>query len=609
VLWSKRMRKTDRVLSAAGALLIVVYFWRLVRPTLHVYFSDDDLMNLYRSWINPLGRLVRANLLFFQSNPFLRPFASAWYRTIFHFAGFHPAPFHAALLAVLFVNLYLTYAVCRRLSGSREIAAVAVLVGCYHERLASLYFDTGFVYDVLCYCFFFAVFLLYIRARQQNRFLKGWEIAVAAALYICALNSKEIAVALPLMLLIYELLYHPPKSWRAVDWRQGLTIFVTGAMTVIFIVGRSMGSDTLLTNEMYKPRLTGAQLLLTSRHFLGYLTGFDETFPASWVLLLWAATFLIAWVSRSRTLKFAWLFLMLSPLPIAFIYPRGPAQYYVPWLGWTLYAATLLVGSIAWLTRRIRPDGFWTGRIRGSVVLLVLIALLYPHWKRLGWSSVASETVAGPTNALIVEQLHHMYPVFPHNARILFLNDPVPADYWNMLFIVRLAYRDDTLTIDCAKRIGRPDDTKLAAYNHVFDYVGGRFFELKRPWRRPPMPMVEVNYFGGEFFHSNWFPVTAGYPAVAGERVISHAVDLGPTDPPVPEGKPFPSDPLLPAISNVEVRVGGRPAPVIMKIGWPGEVGTYRLDFTVPDGVTSGLAAVEVTANGVSGLAADLPVR
>ena len=128
------MQKSDRVLSFGGALLIGTYFWRLIRPTTHLYFSSDDLMNLYRAWNAPAGALLKANFLFFLPNPFGRPLAEAWYRIIYHFAGFRPAPFHAALVVVLFVNLYLTYAVARGLSGSREVAMIATLASPIAKR-------------------------------------------------------------------------------------------------------------------------------------------------------------------------------------------------------------------------------------------------------------------------------------------------------------------------------------------------------------------------------------------------------------------------------------------------------------------------------------------
>jgi hypothetical protein len=65
-------------------------------------------MNLYVSWAWPLGRLVRANLLFYETSPFYRPLACAWYRTIFHYAGLDAAPFHATALIVLVANIFLT---------------------------------------------------------------------------------------------------------------------------------------------------------------------------------------------------------------------------------------------------------------------------------------------------------------------------------------------------------------------------------------------------------------------------------------------------------------------------------------------------------------------
>jgi hypothetical protein len=471
------MRKADRALSVAGALLIGTYFWRLVRPTLHVYFTPDDLMNLYCAWIYPVRRLVQANLLLFLSNPFARPFAAAWYRTIYHFAGFRPEPFHAALLATLFVNIYLTYAVSRRLSGSRQVGAVAALVGCYNDRLASLYFDTGFIYDVLCYCFYFSALLLYLRVRQQNRFLKKWEIAACLLLFSLALSSKEMAVSLPLFLAAYEWLYHRREE------RQGGPLLSAGLLALLFAAGRFIGPDRLVTNAAYKPHITWAQFMLTSRHFLGDLTKLGDAFSSTATLLLWAALLLIAWSSRRPCLKFAWFFLMLSPLPVAFLYPRGPAQYYVPWFGWTLFAAEVLVWLCRLGDRSQTPGDFWVLRMRGSALVLGLAAFLYPHYHQAGWESVRSSSVEAPGNARIVEDLHRLYPSFPDHAKILFLNDPIPADWWNMLFIVRLSYRNDTLTVDCAKRIGRPDDAGISSYDHVFDYAGGRFFEWRPPAR------------------------------------------------------------------------------------------------------------------------------
>ena len=609
------MRRIDRLLFLAAALLISVYFFRLARPTLHAYFSPDDMMNLYSSWHPTTSEMVKANLLFFQASPIYRPLANAWYRTIFHFAGFNPFPFHAVYLGLFLVNLFLSYATFRRLAGSREIAAVATLLFSYHHRMDVLYLDTGYVYDALCFFFYFSVFLLYFRARQQKRALRVWELAVAGLLYVCALNSKEMAATLPLFLLLYEWFYHRPV-WNgvktALGWlrHEGSGIVLLGLLTVLFAGGRLLGGDTIVTSPGYKMTFTWAQLMSTSGHHLGELFNDGNDWPAWGVVTLWIALGLIAWISRSRTVRYAYLFLMLSPLPIAFLFHRGPAQYYIPWFGWALYAATLLVIVFERLTRRLPVSSFWLPRIRGAALVSALIAILYPYYKHKGWENVASIRIEGPVNRDVVEQLHALHPSFRSGSRLLFLDDPIRPNIEDLIFLVRLSYRDDTLEVDRVRKMpGRPEDKEIATYDHVFDFIGGRFVEMSSPWRRTPTPMIVWTPTGPEVSHADWLPVTAANPAKPGETLISKAIDLGLTDPAVPEGRPFPPNPLLNVASPAEVRVNGQKAKTPVQIGWPEMVDTYRVDFVVPDGTAAGMAKVEITVAGKTGPAVMVPVR
>ena len=81
--------------------------------------------------------------------------------------------------------------------------------------------------------------------------------------------------------------------------------------------------------------------------------------------------------------------------------------------------------------------------------------------------------------------------------------------------------------------------------------------------------------------------MTAARPARAGEIVIVRATGLGPTRPGVNPGQPFPSDSVQEVNSPVEVLVGGKTAEVVNKLGWPGSVDTYRVDFRVPAAMKS----------------------
>jgi hypothetical protein len=480
------MRIVDRCLFAAGALLLAVYFFRLTRSSLHIYFTGDDMMNLYRSWVFSHGHLFDANLLFFLTSDFIRPMGSVWYRAIIDLAGFHPFWFHASNLAILAVNIWLTYVVACRLSGSREIAALTALALAYQQRLAWLYFDTGYIYDVLCYFFLFAALALYMRMRARNAAFLPWQWASLFTFYICALNTKEMALMLPAFLGGYELLYHPPRDWQLASlyrWllREGRATLLTGAVAVLFVVGRSLGSQSLVHMSAYRPTFTWTQFMLTSRHFLGDFFATPD-WPAWTVLLLWAALAAFALVTRSRVLGFAWLYLMLSPLPIAFIEPRGAAQYYVAVFGWMLYAAVLLTKLAAFLTRGVPLAEWWLVRMRGAALFLVSMAMLYAAYKPLGYAGLYSAAETAPLNRNAVATLHAAAPVIRHGSRLLFLNDPIAADHWDLFFMVRLSYDDRNLQVVRVKEMKQPpSDQEIASYDYVFDYHDGRFFVLKKP--------------------------------------------------------------------------------------------------------------------------------
>jgi uncharacterized protein (TIGR03437 family) len=55
--------------------------------------------------------------------------------------------------------------------------------------------------------------------------------------------------------------------------------------------------------------------------------------------------------------------------------------------------------------------------------------------------------------------------------------------------------------------------------------------------------------------------------------------------------------------------INGKASTVLSKVGWPGRVGVYRLDFQVPDGAVAGTATIQLSAAWIEGPSAFLPVR
>jgi len=129
----------------------------------------------------------------------------------------------------------------------------------------------------------------------------------------------------------------------------------------------------------------------------------------------------------------------------------------------------------------------------------------------------------------------------------------------------------------------------------------------------PNYPGFDVTPEGPAIFHSDDYSlVTPAKPARAGELLIARAKYLGPTTPYFAPGQRFPefagSTANAEVNADVEITVDGQPADVVYKIGWPGEVGSYRVDFRLP-ALTPGMAKVQLTAAWIPGDEVTIPVQ
>lgn len=127
------------------------------------------------------------------------------------------------------------------------------------------------------------------------------------------------------------------------------------------------------------------------------------------------------------------------------------------------------------------------------------------------------------------------------------------------------------------------------------------------PMARPEVTMLPS---GPAITHSSDFtPVSAAKPAAAGETLSLFATGLGPVNPRVDPGQPFPASPLAAVNSPVSVTVNGKEAEVLGAVGYPGAVDAYQVNFKLPDDTPKGTASVQVTAAWVSGVPVSLPVQ
>jgi hypothetical protein len=437
---------------------------------LRARFTGDDLMNLNFHLTPSFPRLVLSNLTYWSTA--YRPMGGIVYVAIYRLLGFRPMPFRIVCFALLLGNLWLLYRVSLRLTGRREIALLATLLASYHAWLVNLYYSTGTIYELLCFAFYFAAFDYYLGIRQTGKMLNLRQWTWFLALYICALNSKELAVTLPLCLAAYEAIWHPPaRGLRAsARWlaQEGRGAAVSALVTVPYVVGKLTGPGSLAANPLYRPAISPARYLHAFHLYLNVLFYRDHFFRDGNTILLVAAMLGLALWRRSRPLLFAWFFVLFSVLPFIFVPHYSGFFIYLPLAGWALYAATVLTMLRERFARAIPP---------AALFLALALALAPLHARESRTTMQVFDSAELPTSEMIA-QLRRVEPSVPKGAHLFFESDPFPAMTFSLVFLVRLFYRDLTIEVARAKDGDAPGDRRFDA---VFRWDDGKLVRVAGP--------------------------------------------------------------------------------------------------------------------------------
>jgi hypothetical protein len=479
--------------SPINALLVIIAFgWFLLFAYngLWAQFSIDDLTNLHGYLCRSPASLMVDNLRYWSTS--YRPLGGLFYLALYRWFGFDPLPFRVACFGLLALNLGLLWRFTLRLSGSREVAFLALILAGYHAWFVDLYYSTGTVYDLLCYSFYLGAFNLYLGVRGQGLVLAWRHLGILIALYVCALNAKEMAVTLPVMLAAYEVIYH----WRALGesgqrwpWREGRGVLVTGLLTVPYVIGKLTAAGNLAENPAYQLTISPSRYLHTFHLYLNPLLYQDHVFRDANTIQLLVVMLGIALWRRSRPLLFAWCFLLVSLLPVAFMAHYAAFFLYLPMAGWSLYAAVLLV-----MARRLFANLLVRlGRLRAvrvqtvSVVTLPIVLALFlaPHHRQEGAKTLRSFEDFQPPSRQVAEQLIALRPSLPRGAHVLFTDHPFARHKYFLTFLTRLLYRDMSITVEQAP-VGHDQLTGHGHYDAVFRFQKGRFIGLGAAITRRP---------------------------------------------------------------------------------------------------------------------------
>jgi hypothetical protein len=469
----------ERALILVALLFLAIYFVVSASAGLNAYFTQDDggnLIKMHEYWGHSLGYVLGSALRV--ATGAFRPLGGVYYFTLYRLAGFNPVPFRAVCLGLMLANVFLAFALLRRLSGSLEVALLGAVLMANHPAVSDMLYSSGTIYEILCFLFYFLAVSRYLAWRQAGQragvtALSWRQLAVLLVLTGCALDSKEMAMTLPGALLLVELVYFPPESW---SWRGGVRFAVRqgrGALAAAALVAPTIAVKVLTRNPLSNDPDLGQHSLRAAaegmrayHNFLLYGDLFRGGISIPGLLALWAAMGAAAIVWRSRPMKFGLLFLIGSLLPVCLIDRRGGYMLYIPLMGWALYAGCLF--------QRLRDGLIRLASLRGRAATVVKIAtlaaaavlIMHMHAARLAPYSASLQRQQNDMRR-VIERLQKVHPQLPRGASLLLVDDPLPAGF-ALVLLARLAYGNPTLEVDRMMMLREaPTGDELTRYDHV----------------------------------------------------------------------------------------------------------------------------------------------
>jgi len=133
-----------------------------------------------------------------------RPVATFSYHVLYAIFKKDPFGYHLASLILHIINASLVYCLINILQKNRMTSLVAALLFACHPVLTEAVNCISFNEDLLATLFYLLSFIFYLRVNPEDNMFKKSHYALSLVFYLLGLLSKEMAITLPVIIMLYD---------------------------------------------------------------------------------------------------------------------------------------------------------------------------------------------------------------------------------------------------------------------------------------------------------------------------------------------------------------------------------------------------------------------
>jgi hypothetical protein len=344
-------------------LLFILYFV----PTIGRYFYQDDFAGLIMDRISSMGDMIRVISTPVPGQIFFRPVGALIYSLDLSLWPANAQMYFLHSIIWQLVSIYLIFLLVRRLSDAATAIAAEIIFLLYFPLTSGAVSLIGNRPSVEAVAFYLASLIFYVDLRQKNG--KIWQYAMSLILFFLAMFTKEVALTLIPLLMIYDILFIRTKP---IPWLQ----YVPYGLIVLFryVIGVGLGLSMPASRESGSYFVSFGWNIATN--FTYYL--FWLILPAALMIaLVFAAIkFIRSSITLNKAFPFALSVFGLSFALVNMIVFVGINNYRQ--LGWMHLSAIGMVIFLCSPARYAVEVLFLAGRrARGAVVIGGLIIVLF----------------------------------------------------------------------------------------------------------------------------------------------------------------------------------------------------------------------------------------
>lgn len=324
-----------------------------------------------------------------------RPVVTISYFLDYFLWGLNPFGYHLTNLFLHIINALLLYFFINLIAKDKKVSLLCSLLFALHPVNTEAVNVISFREDLLVFLFFISSFIFFIKSNHYLNKKTTFYFA-SMALFLLALFSKEMAVTLPIMLLIYDYFFVFSKNvnnqlrvflYRYIGYVVILLLFsfIFTANIKEFSFKYSSGSFYINIEKLLDASITYFNWLInpTKVHFAFVLTEKYLPMPQRlfiikllfFMLIIICSIFVIKMRKTSKEIQFAILWFFVILFPVSNIIPMQnymAARYlYLPMVGFCFLIATLLVKLPTLKIKSISQNALY--KVANTMIIIILI--------------------------------------------------------------------------------------------------------------------------------------------------------------------------------------------------------------------------------------------